>query len=360
MSSGSEIAATTPVQAPAAPPSPAGPKRRRYGWAVVGVALLGLLAGSAFYLGHSAGEDPKKPSAAPSPAAPIAKPWSADDGAVLPSRRIVAFYAVPGADITGPAATISNSMLDRLKAQGAAYEALDPAHPVALGIDLVVSIPDGFPGDNGTYSHRVDTETIQRYVDFCAKNNLLLFLDLNFGWSNPTKELDYFRPWLQLPFVHVAVDPEWMFPRRTGIPGYNLSNVLASDLNPLITAVGDMAKQYQVPRKIFLLHQYRGDGDGLANPTDPAVAEFADKRNIVNDPDVDVVVHVDSVGGWEGDIALKTQQYGQWVREDMNKYKNFRYGGFKIFYRLEARNRLMTPAEVLKLNPAPMLITYGN
>jgi hypothetical protein len=288
------------------------------------------------------------------------KPFDPADGAVLPSHRVVAFYAVPDAPPTGPAYQVGPAMLDRLRAQGSAYAALDPSHPVALGIDLVVSVPDGFAGDGGIYSHHVAPQTIQRYLDFCRDNGLLLFLDLNFGWANPVTELDFFRPYLRLPFVHVAVDPEWMFPRHSGIPGDNLSNVRAADLNPLIEAVAQMPAEYRVPRKILIVHQYRPDGDGLANPFDPGAAEIADKRDLVNDPRVDLVVHVDSVGGWPGDIELKTQQYDQWVAGDMTRYGNFRYGGFKIFYQLESRNRLMTPAEVMALKPAPMVVTYGN
>ena len=44
----------------------------------------------------------------------------------------------------------------------------------------------------------------------------------------------------------------------------------------------------------------------------------------------------------------------------MAKYGNFKYGGFKIFYKLEARHKLMTPAQVMSMKPPPMVITYGN
>jgi hypothetical protein len=151
-----------------------------------------------------------------------------------------------------------------------------------------------------------------------------------------------------------------MFPRHDGIPGVNLSNVRATDLNPIIEAVANIPMQYHMPRKILIIHQYRPDGDGLANPHDPGQAEIADKMNIINDTRVDVVLHVDSVGGYTGDHADKIQQYNQWVKQDMLRYQNFRYGGFKLFYHIEAKTGLMTPAEVLSMNPAPLVVTYGN
>jgi len=343
------------------------PHSRRQRWVV---ATLGTTLGLAGLIGVAVAARPGlRPDRDGAPeagtvgnagSAPIAPSFDADAGAVLPRHRVVAFYAVPNATATGPAHTPTAAMLVKLRAQGAAYAVLDPAHPVKLGIDLVVSVPDRHAGRDGTYSHRVDAATIQRYVDFCRANDLLLFLDLNFGWSNPINELDYFRPYLKLPFVHVAIDPEWMFPRRNGIPGEHLSNVRASDLNPLISAIAELPQQYRVPRKILILHQYRGNGDGLRNPFDARKAEIADKRNLLDDRRVDLVLHVDSVGGWPGDIELKTRQYGEWVRGDMDRYGNFRYGGFKIFYWLEARHRLMTPTEVMSLRPAPMVITYGH
>ena len=291
---------------------------------------------------------------------PTPTPFDPNIGAVLPTHRVVAFYAVPDAEATGPAYELTSSMLGNLQAQGVAYQQLDPRHPVQLGIDLVASIPDSFPGPEGTYSHHVDPATIQSYIDFCQQNGLILFLDLDFGLAPIESEVKFFLPYLErYTFVHMAIDPEWMFPRHDGIPGTNLSNVRASELNPIIQTLADLPMKYHIPRKILLIHQYRPDGDGLANPYDAGQAEIADKRHLLNDPRVDVVIHVDSVGGYVGGQADKRWQYNTWVGQDMQKYHNFRYGGFKLFYHIEAKT-LMTPQEVLTLNPPPTVVTYGN
>ena len=291
---------------------------------------------------------------------PTPTPFDPNLGAVLPTHRVVAFYAIPDAEATGPAYELTSSMLSALQTQGEAYQQLDPAHPVQPGIDLVASIPDGFPGPEGTYSHHLDAATIQSYIVFCQQHGLLLFLDLDFGLASIKSEVNFFLPYLErYSFVQMAIDPEWMFPRHDGIPGINLSNVRASDLNPIIETLAELPMKYHVPRKILLIHQYRGDGDGLKNPYDAGVAEIADKRHLLDDPRVDVVIHIDSVGGYPGDQADKTWQYNTWVGQDMQKYHNFRYGGFKMFYHIEKKT-LMSPRQVLALNPPPMLITYGN
>ena len=295
-----------------------------------------------------------------SPLQVIAPPFDPDIGAVLPSHRIVAYYAIPGAPATGPAYQLSPDMLQQLRAQAAAYQQVDPAHPVQPGIDLVASVPDGAPGPDGTYHHRLSPALIQSYIDFCQQNDLILFLDLDFGRAPVMDEVNFFLPYLeQYSFVHLAIDPEWMFPRGNGVPGVNLSNVRASDLNPIIQTLAELPMKYHVPRKILLIHQYRPDGDGLSNPYDAGQAEIADKHNLLFDKRVDVVIHLDAVGGYPGDKTDKINEYDKWVSQDMQKYHNFSYGGFKLFYNIEAQT-LMSPQEVLALNPPPMLITYGN
>src|SRR5579883_2687001 len=182
---------------------------------------------------------------------PTPTPFDPNVGAVLPTHRVVAFYAIPNAEVTGPAYHLTTGMLADLQAQAAAYEQIDPAHPVQPGIDLVVSIPDGSPGPAGTYSHHLDPQTIQDYINFCQKNGLILFLDLDFGWAPVQQEVNFFLPYLErYSFVEMAIDPEWMFPRHDGIPGINLTNVRASDLNPVIQTLAELPMKYHVPRKI--------------------------------------------------------------------------------------------------------------
>ena len=332
---------------------------------VMSIALLGVATTVSIGYFRSNGPSSKpvvvataipKPTPTPTPI-----PFDPNLGAVLPTHRIVAFYGIPGAEPAGPAYQADSTMLSQLKAQGAAYQEIDPSHPVDLGVDLVVSVPDGAPGQDGYYSHHVDAATIQQYVDFCQKNNLLLFLDLNIGWAPVMQEVNFFLPYLEkYNFVHIAIDPEWMFPRHDGIPGLNLSNVRASDLNPVIEAVAAIPMKYHVPRKILIIHQYRASGDGTAAPHNAGTAEIADKHDLINDPRVDTVIHVDSVGGYAGAPADKEMQYREWVHDDMQKYQNFAYGGFKLFYHIEANFNMMTPAQVLAMKPAPMIVTYGN
>src|SRR5258708_2019283 len=173
---------------------------------IICVSLIGPYLGKALLVTTSSTEIVPTPTPTFTSPPP---PFDPSVGAVLPTHRIIAFYAVPGAEPTGPAYILNETMFNHLKAQGNAYLQLDPTHPIDLGIDLVVSVPDSFPGPAGHYSHHVDSQTIQAYIDFCNAHELLLFLDLNFGQAPVMREIDFFLSYLQqYSFVHLAMGPE--------------------------------------------------------------------------------------------------------------------------------------------------------
>lgn len=267
-----------------------------------------------------------------------------DKDAVLPYKRVVAFYGIPHAAGTGPAYELNAAMLKKLQDQAAVYRQLDPATPVVMGIDVVVNVADGRPGPNARYDHDIGPTAVDAYVQFCAANDLLLFLDLELGRSSVRQVLPTYLPYLRkYPFVHLALDPEWSFPPGSGVPGYNYGALPAYDVNYVIDELAKVPESARVPRKILILHKFRDSvlpGQGLIDRANPRVS---------------VVLHVDSVGKFAGGDSAKKQQYAQWVGREWTDL-----GGFKLFYDLERPFHLMTPQEVLALRPAPLVVTYGD
>ena len=75
-------------------------------------------------------------------------------------------------------------------------------------------------------------------------------------------------------------------------------------------------------------------------------------QNIKLRPEVQVVMHMD---GW-GEPDLKLGTYRHFIRAEPVQFT-----GFKIFYKNDlkkAPNRLMTPADLMKLKPLPSYIQY--
>ena len=69
-------------------------------------------------------------------------------------------------------------------------------------------------------------------------------------------------------------------------------------------------------------------------------------------PEVQIVMHMD---GW-GEAAKKIDTYKQFIYKEPVQFT-----GFKLFYKndiLTAGTTLMTPNDLLKLNPQPIYIQY--
>jgi len=145
------------------------------------------------------------------------KPFDPAEGAPLPTNRIVAVYGiVGGVTFNGPASNLDllNSYLPQLQDLGNQYAKLDPTHPVKLGIDLVINVIQpcyAFPKFCASWA---DDATLQAYVDYCQKHDLLLFFDLQLG-VQPVADAVNSNLMMYLtkyPFVELALDTEFHFP----------------------------------------------------------------------------------------------------------------------------------------------------
>src|SRR5579863_4222508 len=122
------------------------------------------------------------------PRGPIATPptptvvvFDPGAGAPLPTHRIVAAYGiVGGGPSNGPASSLDmlDAWLPQLQQLGNQYAALDPTHPVLLGIDLVVNVIQPCGAYPQWCASWADDATIQAYVAYCQQHHLLLFFDL--------------------------------------------------------------------------------------------------------------------------------------------------------------------------------------
>ena len=109
-----------------------------------------------------------------------------------------------------------------------------------------------------------------------------LILDTQIGWSNALTETKRLEPWLRLPFVHLALDPE--FSLKPGVaPGAAIGTLDAVAVNEVQAYLGDLVRRQGGPRKMLMLHQFM---DHMLTGTTTYAA----------DRDVDIVVDFDGYG----------------------------------------------------------------
>ena len=281
------------------------------------------------------------PAAAPASATPTvaaaAQPTAtrAPSTSPLATNRLVTYYGYPYSDKMGILGEYDDpeAMIARLKEQTAAYTAADPSRPALCTIELIASMATGEPGNDGLWLLRLPSSKIEQYSQLAEKHGCLLLLDIQLGYDTVANDIKAIMPFLQRPHVHLAIDPEFHVDPGE-VPGEHYGSVTAADVAYAGQVLGDLVRQYNLPDKVLVVHQFRDD-------------MLPDKEKIKLMPNVDLVIMMD---GWGG-VEAKVTNYDYFVRDQL-----IQYGGLKLFYRQD--EPVMTPEAVLELDPKPLVVCY--
>lgn len=262
------------------------------------------------------------------------------DGAILPFKRIVVYYGNLHSKKMGALGEYApKEMWQRLNVEVKRWEKADPSTPVQVGLHYIAAVASGTPGKDGKYINRMANSQIDSVLKIAKMHpNTIVFLDLQVALSTIKAELPHIEKYLEMPQVHLGIDPEFSM-KDGSLPGKKIGTYDAADINYVTGYLADLVKKYNLPPKVFVLHRFT-------------------RKMVTNSPliklrpEVQIVMHMD---GWgEPDLKLGT-------------YRHFIFGepvqftGFKLFYKNDlkkAPNRLMTPEELMKLKPIPSYIQY--
>ncbi|MBA3336678.1 MAG: hypothetical protein H0T49_03860 [Chloroflexia bacterium] len=268
------------------------------------------------------------------PPAFSSNPAEVQAGALFPANRILAYYGHPATGQMGILGEYSmDELLVRAREQAAAYELIDPSRPVIPAFELIASVAQPNAQPDGSYLLDTPAETLDEYAEFTAANDILLILDLQIGRRTVAEEIEGLRPWLELPNVHVALDPEFAMAEGE-IPGEVIGQIDAADVLYAQQWLAELSASAGIPPKVLIVHQFH-------------YSMIANKELIAPVPGVQLVIDSD---GW-GPPDMKADTYGV-----VNTEQPIEYDGIKLFYRQD--NPLMTPEEILALDPVPDLIIY--
>ncbi len=253
----------------------------------------------------------------------------------LPGHLFVLYYGNPLNPVMGALGQGTTAqMLARLRAQADAYAAVTNV-PVQPGLDYIATVAQGSPQPDNTYRLRMPANLIDQEVAIAEQNHMPLFLDVQIGHSTVPAEVQALAPYLKLPFVNLALDPEFDLPSNE-LPGVYIGSMSASDVNWAMTYLSRMVAEYHLPQKVLIVHEF----------THIMLPGWA---QIQSQPGVALVFDMDGFGGQ----AIKTVHYTRYVA---NENLPFRFGGIKLFYTQD--KPLFTPAQVLKLQPTPSVVLY--
>lgn len=260
-------------------------------------------------------------------------------GAILPFKRVVAYYGnfySRGMGILGeyPA----EEVMTRLASTTAMWTAADPTTPAVPAIHYIATVAQATKGREGKYILRMPDDQIDHALDMAKQMNGIVFLDIQVALSTLEYELPQLEKYLKMPQVHLGIDPE--FSMKNGErPGTVIGTFDAADINYAAQYLATLVRDNNLPPKILVIHRFTRD----------MVTNY---KKIQPLPEVQIVMDMDGFGS-------KAKKYGTYHRVIVPEPVQFT--GIKLFYKNDARppaDGLLTPAEVLKLTPAPIYIQY--
>ncbi len=255
---------------------------------------------------------------------------------ILPEHRVVAFYGAPQDEKLGILGIGSPTTAGiRLARQAKQYAR--PKRPVMKAMELIAVVASAAPGEGGLHRMRQSDEVIQRYLDAAREADAILILDIQPGQADFLTEAKALEKYLREPDVSLALDPEWRMAKGQ-LPGKVIGSVDAREINRVSMWLSQLSAANKLPDKLLIIHQFT---DGM----------IRDRQRLRPRPGLDIVLNADGFGSPE----LKTATYTRVTRG-----RGSLYTGFKLFYTEDTSDGspLMTPAEVMRLRPTPLVVAY--
>jgi hypothetical protein len=306
-------------------------RRRRLLAAVVGLVLLVVLVrGCSAVLGG--GEEEASQAATP--------PQLPRGGRlVLPDQRVVAYYGAPQDPELGVLGETPPEEAARKLARRTGQFAR-PGRPVLPALELISTLVQSAPGDDGLHRLRQSDATVRRHLRAARGIKGLLVLDVQPGQADFVEEVRALERYLLQPDVGLALDPEWSVPEGTQ-PGSVIGSTDAEVVNEVSAYLARLVRLRDLPQKLLIVHQFTDD-------------MVTNRDQLVSRPEVALVMNMDGFGTAE----LKKGVYDRFSQPTRRGAASLGgpYNGFKLFFREDTG--LMTPREVLGLRPPPDVVVY--
>lgn len=260
-------------------------------------------------------------------------------GAILPFKRIVAYYGnfySTGMGVLGEYPT--EVLLRMLASTTAEWAAADPTTPVVPAIQYIAVVAQATAGKEKNYILRMPDDQVDHALDLANQVHGILILDVQVGKSTLQHELPILEKYLKMPQVHLAIDPEFSM-KYGNSPGSVIGTFDAADINYAAQYLAHLVQANHLPPKILIVHRFTKD----------MVTNY---KKIQPLPEVEIVMDMD---GW-GSQEKKKNTYNKVIAPEPVQFT-----GIKLFYKNDLKppsTGLLTADQVLGLTPAPIYIQY--
>ena len=254
---------------------------------------------------------------------------------LLANNTVVSFYGHPFSQKMGILGLYpKEEIAQRVKAYARYYDEVNgpdgaiPAYYIIYGTC--------WPGGDIGY---LKDSVLEDYILYAQSQGMIVFVDHQIGKYTVKESMERILPFLKYPNVHLAIDPEW----RTLIPMKEIGSISSAELNQAQKIMQDYIIANNISGiRMLVVHQFQD--------------KMISNRELVR-ADLDRVLLVHTADGF-GSPAVKRNSYAL-----NSKAGNMPIKGFKLFFKSDFPlagydSPLLSPAEVMALDPRPSLIIY--
>ncbi len=257
---------------------------------------------------------------------------------VLPKdqpRRYVAFYGHPTTDALGVLGEQGpQQTLERMEPFLEAYTG-DGAQ-VIPSFEIIASVASAGATDDGDYSFEWPADTFQPWVDLARDNEAYIILDLQSGRDDFLSQAVQYEELLKLPFVGLALDPEWrLAPDEVHLR--QVGSVEAAEVNIVTNWLADLVRDNGLPQKMLIVHQFRTD-------------MIQNRGDLVSRPEIQMVIQMDGDG-------TEPQKDATWTTLQRGAEDAHWAWGWKNFFD-EDEPGPPSPESTMDKVPSPVYVSY--
>ena len=253
---------------------------------------------------------------------------------VFQDKTYVAVYGSPGIPALGVLGEQDvTATVQRARDLAAPYQELTDLTVVPT-FEIIASIASAGAGEDGTYSWKLDPESLRPWIEAAAAEGVYVVLDLQPGRQDFVTQAKHYESLLLYPNVGLALDPEWRLePDQVHLR--QIGHVGIEEVNAVADYLAGLTRDHGLPQKMLVLHQFM-------------LRMIDGRENLTSHDELAMVIHVDGQGS-QGAKA------GTWaaIREGAPAGVHW---GWKNFYDEDVP--MLDPVGTYQVVPRPDLVTY--
>ena len=253
---------------------------------------------------------------------------------MFPGRRLVALYGHAWAPELGALGEQSpGEAVERVRPVAAEYA--QEGLVIVPAFEIIATVADARAGDDGNYSNETSLEDLRPWIEAAGDSGVYVLLDLQPGRTDFLTQALLYEEFLRLPYVGLALDPEWRLrPGEFHLQQYG--SVPAAEINEVSAWLAGLVRAERLPQKMLLLHQFR-------------LSMLPDREQVAVPPELAVVIQMDGQGGLD-------DKYETWAAVTAGTESAGWFWGWKNFYDEDAP--MATAEQVLELEPPVVYVSY--